>query len=157
MGLAFFSSTDTVAQWRGPLGISLIFPTVCLIALPFLPESPRWLLLKGRKEEARKIVFTLHGMKDDPEQEFARGEFFQMEKQAEVDVVLNASWAEMFRRPSYRKRTMLAVGFAFFSQCAGSLVINNYVCHSWDHLLSGIVTEHITGPSAVPDSWFRHT
>lgn len=128
MGLAFYSSTNPSAQWRGPLGLGLLFPAVCLLALPFLPESPRWLLLHGQKDKARKVVFALHAMSGDPDHTYATEEFFQMEKQAEIDVALDASWIELFRKPAYRKRVILAVGFAFFSQCAGSLVINNYAC-----------------------------
>jgi hypothetical protein len=33
---------------------------------------------------------------------------------------------EMFRRPSYRKRVILAMGFAFLGQSTAVLVINNY-------------------------------
>lgn len=33
---------------------------------------------------------------------------------------------EMFRRPSFRKRTLLAMGFAFIGQSTGVLVLNNY-------------------------------
>jgi hypothetical protein len=32
----------------------------------------------------------------------------------------------MFRRPSYRKRSFLAIGFAFLGQSTAVLVINNY-------------------------------
>lgn len=32
----------------------------------------------------------------------------------------------MFRRPSYRKRTFMAMGFAFIGQSTGVLVLNNY-------------------------------
>ena len=32
----------------------------------------------------------------------------------------------MFRRPSYRKRTFMAMGFAFLGQSTAVLVINNY-------------------------------
>ena len=32
----------------------------------------------------------------------------------------------MFRRPSYRKRSLLAMGFAFIGQSTAVLVINNY-------------------------------
>jgi len=76
MGLAFDSSTDPSAQWRGPPGIGLLLPAICLLALPFLPESPRWLLLHGQKDEARSIVFALHAMSGDPEHTYVSEEFF---------------------------------------------------------------------------------
>ena len=128
MGMAFYYAPYGEAQWRGPLGIALLFPFMMLIIifLPFIPESPRFLLLRGRIEEARKVTMALHSMKGDPDNEFARSEFYQMQKQAEFDRTLNSSWWEMFRRPSYRKRTFLAMGFAFLGQSTAVLVINNY-------------------------------
>jgi len=80
----------------------------------------------GRVDEVRDVVMRLHHVKGDPDQEYARGEFYQMQKQTEFDKSLNSSWIEMFRRPSYRKRTMLAIGFAFLGQSTAVLVINNY-------------------------------
>ena len=126
MALAFSYSSSPAAQWRGPLGIALVFPFLMLIMITFLPESPRWLLMVGRAEEARDIVMKLHGGAQDREQEFARGEFYQIQKQTELDKTLNPSWLEMFKRTSYGKRTLLACTFAFLSQSTAVLVINNY-------------------------------
>lgn len=94
MGMAFYYAPYGQAQWRGPLGIALFFPFMMLliISLPLVPESPRFLLMKGRIEEARQVTIKLHSIKGDPEQEFARAEFYQMEKQAEFDRTLNPSW-----------------------------------------------------------------
>ncbi|MBB3603291.1 sugar porter (SP) family MFS transporter [Mycolicibacterium sp. BK556] len=50
VGLAFTGSGD----WRMMLGLGLIPAVLLLIGLVFLPESPRWLLLAGREDEARK-------------------------------------------------------------------------------------------------------
>ncbi|KEF54374.1 uncharacterized protein A1O9_09540 [Exophiala aquamarina CBS 119918] len=126
MGLAFYYVDNPGAQWRAPLGIALIWPFMMILVCFVIPESPRYLLMKGRIEEAREVVYKLHGKKDDPDNEFARGEFYQMSKQAELDRTLEPGWIEMFRRPSYRKRTFLAMGFAFFGQSTGVLVLNNY-------------------------------
>jgi hypothetical protein len=38
--------------------------------------------MRGRVEEAREVTMKLHSIKGDPDQEFARAEFYQMEKQA---------------------------------------------------------------------------
>lgn len=126
MGLAFYYAKSPAAQWRGPLGIALIFPAAILLVLLFVPESPRWLLMVGRVEEAREIVMKLHYSEGGVDQEYARGEFHQMQKQIELDQTLNPTWMEMFTRRSYRKRTLLACGFAFIAQSTGVLVINNY-------------------------------
>ena len=120
MGMAFYYAPYGQAQWRGPLGIALIFPFMMLLivvripisgraawslgltstffpltcpahiltllspcqALPLVPESPRFLLMRNRVEEAREVTMKLHSIKGDPDQEFARAEFYQMEKQA---------------------------------------------------------------------------
>ena len=128
MGMAFYYAPYGQAQWRGPLGIALLWPFMMLlvISLPFVPESPRFLLMRNRIEEAREVTMKLHSIRGDPDNEFARSEFYQMQKQAEFDRTLNPSWAEMFRRPSYRKRSFLAMGFAFLGQSTAVLVINNY-------------------------------
>jgi MFS family permease len=60
MGMAFFYAEDPAATWRGPLGLALLFPIIMLVILPFVPESPRFLLMKGRIDEAREVVLKLH-------------------------------------------------------------------------------------------------
>ncbi|KAF2418476.1 MFS general substrate transporter [Tothia fuscella] len=125
MGMAWYYFPQ-VTQWRGPLGLALIWPILMLVVICFVPESPRWLLMKGKVEKAREIVLRLHSIKGDADQSFARSEFYQMHKQADLDITMNPSWTEMFRRPSYRKRVLLAMGFAFLGQSTAVLVINNY-------------------------------
>ncbi len=41
--------------WRYMLGFELIFNAIWIAALYTIPESPRWLISKGRKEEAKAI------------------------------------------------------------------------------------------------------
>lgn len=48
-------------KWRTIAAISTIFPILSITALFFVPESPHWLLLKGRFEEARKSLAWLRG------------------------------------------------------------------------------------------------
>lgn len=78
MGLAFYFTNNPAIQWRAPLGLALVFPTIMLIVIAFVPESPRWLLMNDRVDEARAIVFKLHSNKDDIDEVFVRGEFYQV-------------------------------------------------------------------------------
>lgn len=127
MGLAFNSIHDNPeAQWRGPLGMALVFAMLMIVLLPFIPESPRWLLINDRQEEAWKIIKDIHDNPHDPEHEFARREFYQIRKQIELDRKLDCSWIQMFRKPSYRKRSLLAIGYSFLGESTAMLVIANY-------------------------------
>lgn len=124
MGLAFFHSTNPVAQWRAPLGLALLFPTLMLLLLPIFPESPRWLLLNSRPEEAERVVRKLHQSGHDDE--FARSEFYQMRTQAEYDRTQNSSWKELWSKPSYRRRAIIVMLIGIFGQASGVTVINNF-------------------------------
>lgn len=126
MGMAFFFADNDTAKWRGPLGIALLWPFMMIAVVCIVPESPRYLLMQGEVEKARDIVYKLHKTKDDPDQEFARSEFYQMQKQTEWDKTLEPGWWAMFTKKGYRRRTALAMGFAFVGQSTGVLVINNY-------------------------------
>ncbi len=45
-----------IASWNVILGISAIPSLIVLLMRSGIPESPRWLMSKGRKEEASRIA-----------------------------------------------------------------------------------------------------
>jgi sugar porter (SP) family MFS transporter len=49
-------------SWRFPIALQLVFIIVLLSLTPFLPESPRYLVKKGRIEEATAIMARLMGL-----------------------------------------------------------------------------------------------
>lgn len=53
LGLAPFE------HWRLMLGLGAVPAVVALVGIAMSPESPRWLVLKGRNEAARKVIATL--------------------------------------------------------------------------------------------------
>ena len=44
-----------------------IWPVVLLIGIPFAPESPYWLVRKGRREDARRALERLSSKKNKPD------------------------------------------------------------------------------------------
>lgn len=44
-----------------------MWPTILLAGLPFAPESPYWLVRRGKKEEARRALLQLTSSKHRPD------------------------------------------------------------------------------------------
>lgn len=47
--------------WRWMLGIEALPALLYFVVAFFIPSSPRWLMMKGREEEAAKVLVWLHG------------------------------------------------------------------------------------------------
>jgi hypothetical protein len=76
---------DNLLAFRVPLYVALALPTVSLICeLLVLVESPWWLIMRGRRDEARKALDYIHSwQKDyDSDAKFAELEY-TLEKEAE--------------------------------------------------------------------------
>ena len=119
-------------QWRFPLSVQLIPTLVLLVGSFWLPYSPRWLLSQGRSEEAWKVTQKLHANTSDPEDNFARAEYNQLQAQITFEREHNAvgtlAQAKLaFSQKSFLKRLGLGFLVQFGNQCTGALVINNYV------------------------------
>ncbi|KAF1807807.1 MFS transporter, partial [Eremomyces bilateralis CBS 781.70] len=126
VGLGFYFWDGGENTWRPPLGLQCAWPFILLCGLYWIPESPRWLVMKDRMDEAQAILNKLHSDPSDPENTEARAEFYQIRKQIAIDRTLGSSWLTIMRKPSYRKRAFLAMGTTFIIQCSGVLVVNNY-------------------------------
>ncbi|CUA71938.1 High-affinity glucose transporter [Kluyveromyces lactis NRRL Y-1140] [Rhizoctonia solani] len=70
-------------QWRIPLAIQVAPAVLLLLGMFFLPFSPRWLIEKGRDEEALRVVQLLHGNAQNAE--FIKLEFAEMVEQIKYE------------------------------------------------------------------------
>ena len=62
LGMSFTSGS---VSWRFPLAFSTVFALITISTAGMLPESPRWLLKKGRMEEARQVLCALEDLPED--------------------------------------------------------------------------------------------
>ncbi|KAH7105487.1 putative MFS lactose permease [Auriculariales sp. MPI-PUGE-AT-0066] len=51
-------------SWRIPLILQCVPAGIVCLVVMFLPESPRWLFLQGREQEARDFIVRFHGAGD---------------------------------------------------------------------------------------------
>lgn len=60
-----FSYTNGALSWRFPLAFQLIFIIVLYATVPWLPESPRWLIAHEYEDEAFQILADIEGLSED--------------------------------------------------------------------------------------------
>ncbi|KAL6232683.1 hypothetical protein BDW75DRAFT_15794 [Aspergillus navahoensis] len=119
-----FADPNEVA-WRFPLAFQIFFALVILGFVMFLPESPRWLVLKGREDEAREVLGALVG--DATDSSFIQTEFVAIK--ATVLEMASGSFRDMFTFTEDRHfhRTVLAYVNQMFQQISGINLITYYI------------------------------
>ncbi|KAI8971462.1 general substrate transporter [Mycotypha africana] len=106
------------AAWRIPLGIQIIPAAILFCGIPFLPFSPRWLISKGRKEEALAVLARLNanGDKTNPK---VVAEYEEIVAQVEHERAVSVnSYVELFKGTILR-RIILGICIQIFQQFTG--------------------------------------
>lgn len=96
--------------WRGMLGLGALPAGIFLLSLLVIPESPRWLLLRNRTQQAQVILTKVDGPLA-AEQEINAFSAAQGNEQ-------NISLKELLR-PVYRRPLWIGILLPFFSQVCG--------------------------------------
>ena len=66
-GQGIFTRMWGSEYWRGMLGLETIPDLLFLVVIFFIPESPRWLIVKGRDQEARTILQRIYCTPEETE------------------------------------------------------------------------------------------
>jgi hypothetical protein len=76
----------------------------------FVEESPRWLVSKGREEQAFRILAKYHS-NGDPNDELVKFEFEEIKEaiDAERSATAGVSWSSFFKTKGNRHRTLIIV------------------------------------------------
>ncbi|GAC1035888.1 galactose/proton symporter [Pseudomonas sp. No.117] len=118
--IAFLSNTafSYHEAWRWMLGIIAIPGVLFLIGVFALPDSPRWLIMAGRKEEAIKVLHKLRGDEKVIQQEVA-----EIEEQLKVP---QKGWSLFKENPNFRRSVGLGVLLQVVQQFTGMNVVMYY-------------------------------
>jgi sugar porter (SP) family MFS transporter len=114
----FFADDANPACWRPMFYIGVVPAVILFAGMWFLPETPCWLLLKGREDESRRILSCV----ENPA--FIETSLSQIKAGVAQDKE-RSGWREIFK-PWLRNALIIAVGIMFFQQSVGINTIMYY-------------------------------
>ena len=119
--------------------ISSIVPALLFVTFFWMPESPYYLLMKDKTEQARKSLERLKGSKKVDEDLNRMRNAIQAEKKSR-----NGKFADLYRLASNRKAVFIVLGLRGFQQLAGTTAIAFYT-----HEIFTAAGDHISNHYAV--------
>ena len=97
--------------WRGMLGCETIPDLLFLLVVFFIPESPRWLIVKGRDSRATAILQRIYASGDEAAAAFC-------DTKASIAGTVKTRWRELLS-PGIRKAVLVGCAIALLGQFMG--------------------------------------
>ena len=92
-----------------------------------MPESPRFLIAKGKNEKALEVLGKYHG-RGDVHDELVQIEYHEIRETIALEKEFEGNgWVELFQTPGNRHRLIILVSLGFFSQWSGNGLVSYYM------------------------------
>ncbi|KAL4736073.1 major facilitator superfamily domain-containing protein [Aspergillus similis] len=114
-------------SWRTPTLLQGLPAVFQLAFIWLLPESPRWLIHKGRAQEALQILVRYHA-NGNPDNELVVAEFYEIREVLQVEQEIESNGVKLFfGNPGNRKRLLIIIILAVAGQWSGNGLINGAI------------------------------
>jgi len=114
-------------MWRHMFGLGAVPGALFLIDLAFLPESPRWLILKGFPDAARASLLRLRGRGWNVD-----GELDEMVRTAQAEAGRKIGYRALLD-PAIRPALVVGIGLFFLQQLSGINAVIYYAPEIFSH------------------------
>ena len=123
-GTAFLSG---VRAFRIPIWCQMVSSGIVVTAVFFLPESPRWLMANGRRDEAEKVLAYYHG-ECSADHIVVKLQIAEMDAQISTEGSDKRWWdyRDLFNTHAARRRMICVCGMSWFGQYSGNALVSYY-------------------------------
>lgn len=120
--------TGSIWEWRVPSMLQAVFAMILGTFVLFIPESPRWLVAKGRDQEAIAVLKNYHaeGRERDPLVYFTYGQIREA-LAIEREINQTTTYLTLFKTPGNLRRMRIVFALGFFSQWSGNGLVSYYL------------------------------
>ncbi|KAF9890855.1 hypothetical protein FE257_005431 [Aspergillus nanangensis] len=118
---------DSNWSWRAPTVVQAAPSVLQIIFIWFVPESPRFLIYKGKNEQALKVLADCHA-NGDQNDEVVQLEMHEIKETIRLEKEFESnSWMELIRTKGNRHRMIICVSAGLFSQWSGNGLVSYYI------------------------------
>ncbi|KAJ5923666.1 hypothetical protein N7454_008911 [Penicillium verhagenii] len=139
-------SIENSWSWRVPCMLQVLYPIFQLVGLFIIPESPRWLVSKDRKGEARAMLVRYHG-DGDVSSALVQEEYDQIcsSISAMADLKATSGWSAFLKTRGDVHRLSICILMGFMQEWTGNGVTSYYL----PPILASVGIKHASHQAAV--------
>lgn len=115
-------------SWRMPMLVQVVAPLiVTALVYPLTPESPRYLVSKGKVDEARRVLSRYHTTSEDIDSPLVAAEINQIQGSLSLIQVKPWDFSPLYKSEKDRYRVFVIFLYSFFQQWNGSNLFSYYL------------------------------
>ncbi|EEB95486.1 hypothetical protein MPER_05539, partial [Moniliophthora perniciosa FA553] len=134
-------------SWRLPILLQMIGPVILFPLSLLCPESPRWLVKNGQREEAHDILAKYHA-NGDRDDELVKNELTQIVTSIEKEEREQMSWKSFISTPGNRRRTILVILVTTAPVTTGLTIVAAYMVPTL-RMVNITSPTHLSGPRSA--------
>lgn len=118
---------DNNWSWRIPTVVQAL-PSILQILFIFtIPESPRFLIAKGKEEQALSVLAKVHA-NGNAQDELVQAEYIEIRDTIRLEKEVESNgWKELIATKGNRHRLIILLSAGFFSQWSGNGLVSYYI------------------------------